>query len=146
MGEMLTEESPPAEPPGKVAAPIAAMRSLEEQVRAAGGTVLRYGFFYGPGVPSTDAAVERLRRGRLFLPRGGPGIASWIHIEDAANATTVALDPVADKLDLSPRGARPKPWRGRRGRRRCAWKTATWRSCAPWPATAFCRASSCGGC
>jgi glucose/mannose transport system permease protein len=28
----------------------------------------------------------------------------------ATLATTVALDPVADKLDLSPRGARPKPF------------------------------------
>jgi len=46
------------------------MRSLEEQVLGAErieGIVLRYGAFYGPGVGSTEAWVERLRRRKLVV-------------------------------------------------------------------------------
>jgi len=91
-GELLTEESPLPESGGRAATAIAALRSLEEQVLGVGGIVLRYGFFYGAGVASTQAVVERLRRRRLPLPGGGSGVGAWIHIQDAAAATIAVLE------------------------------------------------------
>lgn len=66
-------------------AAAAAVRSMESQVVDATrqglmeGIVLRYGIFYGPGVPSA-ALVELARRRPL------------IHIEDAVTATVLALN------------------------------------------------------
>ena len=96
-GEVVTEGAPLPRPDPNtgVGAGRAAMRSLEGQVLGAEGIegiVLRYGAFYGPGVGTTEAWVERLRRRKLPLPGGGPGIVSWIHIEDAAAATVAALE------------------------------------------------------
>jgi 2-alkyl-3-oxoalkanoate reductase len=91
-GELLTEESPLPDPGSRAATATAALRSLEQQVLGVGGIVLRYGFFYGAGVGSTEAAVQRLRRRRLPLPGGGAGVGSWIHIHDAAAATIAALE------------------------------------------------------
>jgi nucleoside-diphosphate-sugar epimerase len=91
-GQLLTEESPLAEVHGPAAAPVEALRSLEEQVLEAAGIALRYGLLYGPSVPSTEATIQRLRRRSLPLPGGAPGVASWIHIHDAATATLAALD------------------------------------------------------
>jgi nucleoside-diphosphate-sugar epimerase len=56
------------------------------------GVVLRYGLFYGPNVPSTDAMIERVRRRRLPVIRGDAGQLPLIHIDDAVNATVRALD------------------------------------------------------
>ncbi|HWC32091.1 MAG TPA: NAD-dependent epimerase/dehydratase family protein, partial [Actinomycetota bacterium] len=56
------------------------------------GVVLRYGLFYGPGVGSTELMAKLLRRRMMALPGGGRGVASWIHIEDAAEATVSALE------------------------------------------------------
>ncbi len=82
------------EPPGPFAEAAAALRSLEAQVRAhPGGTVLRYGLFYGPGsafAPDGATAAD-VRRRRLPLVGGGASVASFIHVEDAAAATLAAL-------------------------------------------------------
>ncbi len=73
------------------------IRSLEEQVLQASrsgqieGIALRYGLFYGPGA-GTDYMLRMLRRRLLPLPGGGGGVASWIHVEDAASATVAALE------------------------------------------------------
>ena len=56
------------------------------------GVVLRYGMFYGPGVPSTAALVEMVRKGRLPVVRGDAGQLPLIHIDDAVSATILALD------------------------------------------------------
>ena len=71
-----------------------AVRTLEETVLAAGGIVLRYGYFYGPGTAiardgSTGQAV--LAR-RLPIVGGGHGVWSFVHIDDAAAATVAALE------------------------------------------------------
>jgi len=55
------------------------------------GVVLRYGMFYGPGVPSTAALVEMVRKGRLPVVRGDAGQLPLIHIDDAVSATILAL-------------------------------------------------------
>jgi nucleoside-diphosphate-sugar epimerase len=75
-----------------------AVRSMESQIVEASlagafeGIVLRYGGFYGPGVPMTDDLVERVRSGRVFRIRGDRGRIPFIHISDAVGATIAALD------------------------------------------------------
>jgi len=58
------------------------------------GVALRYGFFYGPGTWfNPDGDVARQVRERQFPVIGdGEGVASWLHIEDAAIATAAAAE------------------------------------------------------
>jgi nucleoside-diphosphate-sugar epimerase len=58
------------------------------------GVALRYGFFYGPGTWfNPDGDVARQVRERQFPVIGeGEGVASWLHIEDAAAATAAAAE------------------------------------------------------
>jgi nucleoside-diphosphate-sugar epimerase len=106
-GRPLREEDPLGEVPPRDALreTVLALRSLEEQLAGARRcgwietVALRYGFFYGPQVPSTQALLRSLRRGRLFIPKKMGGIGSWIHIEDAASATLAALEhPAPDAV------------------------------------------------
>jgi nucleoside-diphosphate-sugar epimerase len=71
----------------------AAIHHLEDVVIKAGGAVLRYGSFYGPG--ANDDLVKLVRR-RLFpLVGGGTGYVSWVHVDDAASATVLAVEQQA---------------------------------------------------
>lgn len=58
------------------------------------GLVLRYGQFYGPGTYyDRGGSIEKeVARRRLPVIGSGTGIASFIHVEDAASATVAALD------------------------------------------------------
>lgn len=84
--------------PARAGDAAAAVRSMESQVlvatrdRLIEGVVLRYGMFYGPGVPSTAALVALVQRRRLPVVRGDTGALPLIHIDDAVNATVLALD------------------------------------------------------
>ncbi len=71
----------------------AAIRGLESAVLGAGGVVLRYGYFYGPGSSiSADGSMgEDLRRRRMPIVGDGGGVWSLIHVDDAASATVAAL-------------------------------------------------------
>jgi len=55
---------------------------------------MRYGFFYGPGTWYTNAGDmgEQVRRQQVPIIGAGQGVASFVHIEDAASATVTALD------------------------------------------------------
>ena len=55
---------------------------------------LRYGFFYGPGTWFTsDGDVgEQVRQQQVPIIGDGQGVWSWVHIDDAADATVRALD------------------------------------------------------
>lgn len=89
--EPLTEDAPFAEPGGRYASAMAAMRSAEEQIFTAEGIEgisLRYGGFYGPG--AVDAMIDTLRKRRMPVARGG--VAPWTYIDDAATATVAALE------------------------------------------------------
>ena len=67
-----------------------AIRHLEDAVVRGGGAVLRYGGFYGPG--ANDDQVDLVRR-RLFpLVGDGTGYFSWVHLDDAASATVLAVE------------------------------------------------------
>jgi nucleoside-diphosphate-sugar epimerase len=71
-----------------------AINHLEDAVVEAGGAVLRYGGFYGPG--AWDDQLELVRK-RLFpLVGGGTGHVSWVHVDDAASATLLAVEQKAE--------------------------------------------------
>lgn len=58
------------------------------------GIALRYGFFYGPGTwfnPDGDVA-RQVRRRQFPIIGNGEGVASWLHIGDAAMATVAAAE------------------------------------------------------
>jgi nucleoside-diphosphate-sugar epimerase len=67
----------------------AAMRYLDGTVTDAGGIVLRYGGFYGA---DNDGMVEPVRRRMFPIVGDGGGVFSFIHLEDAAAATVLALE------------------------------------------------------
>jgi nucleoside-diphosphate-sugar epimerase len=95
-GGWMTEEDPqPPEAVGpKLRGGIEALRHVEDVVVRAGGAVLRYGGFYGPG--ATDAVVGLVRK-RLFpLVGRGAGYFNWVHLDDAASATVLALEQQAN--------------------------------------------------
>ncbi len=90
-GGWVTTEEDPLETISPVAAEgTATISHLEEAVVQAGGVALRYGGLYGRG--ANDDQV-RLVRKRLFpLIGGGTGWLSWVHADDAARATVLALE------------------------------------------------------
>jgi nucleoside-diphosphate-sugar epimerase len=55
---------------------------------------MRYGFFYGPGTWFTNAGDMgvQVRRQQVPVVGAGQGVASFVHIEDAASATVTALE------------------------------------------------------
>ncbi|HEX8858764.1 MAG TPA: NAD(P)-dependent oxidoreductase [Actinomycetes bacterium] len=67
----------------------AAMRYLDQAVTEAGGIALRYGGFYGA---ANDALVEPVRKRFLPIVGNGEGVSSFIHLDDAAAATVLALE------------------------------------------------------
>jgi 2-alkyl-3-oxoalkanoate reductase len=67
----------------------AAMRYLEEAVTASGGIVLRYGIFYGA---DNDGLAEPVRKRQFPIIGDGDGVSSWIHLDDAAAATVLAIE------------------------------------------------------
>jgi nucleoside-diphosphate-sugar epimerase len=93
-GWVKTEEDPLDPETGTAAhAGMEAIRHLEDAVVKADGAVLRYGGLYGPG--ATDDQVELVRK-RLFpLVGGGTGYSSWVHLDDAASATVLAVEQTA---------------------------------------------------
>jgi nucleoside-diphosphate-sugar epimerase len=67
----------------------AAMRYLDQAVTDAGGIALRYGGFYGA---SNDGLVEPVRKRQFPIVGDGDGVFSFIHLDDAAAATALALE------------------------------------------------------
>jgi nucleoside-diphosphate-sugar epimerase len=96
-GPVKTEEDPldPA-PPRELRRTLKAIRYLENTVTAAPhieGVVLRYGAFYGPNTGLFDGPmINQLRRRRVPLIGDAGGWWSFVHIDDAATATAVAVE------------------------------------------------------
>ncbi|GGY43096.1 NAD-dependent epimerase/dehydratase family protein [Streptomyces omiyaensis] len=88
----LTEEDPFGVRGGTVADHvITGLVEAEGQLFAAdhvAGTALRYGVFYGPGTWFDPTPGSR----PFPVPLGGGGTMSWVHVEDAAEATVAALE------------------------------------------------------
>ena len=68
----------------------AAVAHLEQVVTEAGGVALRYGAFYGSG--ANDEQIALVRRRLLPVVGGGTGYTSWVHVDDAADATVLAVE------------------------------------------------------
>jgi nucleoside-diphosphate-sugar epimerase len=82
---------------GAFASGVRALRDMESMVLGADGLdglVLRYGLFYGPGSAygSGGSAVEDVRRRRLPIVGKGSGVFSFVHVDDAADATVAAVE------------------------------------------------------
>ena len=93
-GWVKTEEDPLDLHAGTAAhAGMEALRHLEDAVVKAGGAALRYGWLYGPG--ATDTLVELVRKRQFPLVGGGTGYSSWVHLDDAASATVLAVEQQA---------------------------------------------------
>lgn len=76
---------------------VEALRDLEEAVtetEGIDGLVLRYGHFYGPGTTyASDGHTAAMVRRRQFpIVGSGSGVFSFIHVDDAASATLLAVD------------------------------------------------------
>jgi nucleoside-diphosphate-sugar epimerase len=93
-GWVKTEEDPLDPMTGTAARPgMEAIRHVDDVVVKAGGAALRYGGFYGPG--ATDDQVELVRKRQFPLVGGGTGYSSWVHVDDAASATVLAVEQEA---------------------------------------------------
>jgi nucleoside-diphosphate-sugar epimerase len=98
-GKMVKTEDDPLDPnPLPVTREaIAAIRHVESVVAGAPdieGLVLRYGGFYGPGtsLAKDGAHAEAVRKRRFPIVGEGTGVWSFIHIDDAAAATALAVN------------------------------------------------------
>jgi nucleoside-diphosphate-sugar epimerase len=94
-GGWMTEEDPqpPDEVGPKLRGGIEALRHVEDVVVRAGGGVLRYGGFYGPR--ATDDVVGLVRKRQFPLVGNGTGYFNWVHLDDAASATVLAVEQQA---------------------------------------------------
>ena len=88
-GPIKTEDDPLATPPVNMEETFAALDHLERAVTEFGGIALRYGVFYGA---ANDGSVKPVRKRQFPIVGDGGGIWSWIHLDDAAAATVLALD------------------------------------------------------
>jgi nucleoside-diphosphate-sugar epimerase len=90
-GRPVESEDDPLDPSPVAAAreTEAAMDHLDEAVTGAGGIVLRYGNFYGD---PDDGIVEAVRARKFPIVGDGAGVWSFIHLDDAAAATVLALE------------------------------------------------------
>jgi 2-alkyl-3-oxoalkanoate reductase len=89
-GPVKTEDDPlDPSPPHAMRQTLAAIRHQEEAVLAAGGIVLRYGGFYGS---RDDVQLELVRKRKFPLVGDGGAVWSFVHLDDAADATVLALE------------------------------------------------------
>jgi 2-alkyl-3-oxoalkanoate reductase len=89
-GPVKTEDDPlDPTPVAGMSESFAAMRHLDRAVTRAGGIVLRYGGFYGA---PNDGLLEPVRKRQFPIVGDGGGVFSWIHLDDAATATALALE------------------------------------------------------
>jgi nucleoside-diphosphate-sugar epimerase len=89
-GPVKTEDDPlDSVPVSDMRETLAAIRHLETAVTEADGIVLRYGGLYGD---PHDAQLDLVRRRRFPIVGDGGGIWSFVHLDDAASATVLAVE------------------------------------------------------
>jgi nucleoside-diphosphate-sugar epimerase len=96
-GAVKTEADPlDPDPPKELSRALAAIRYLEgivTQSSSPEGIVLRYGAFYGDNTGLFDGPLlEQIRRRRVPVIGSGKGWWSFVHIDDAAQATALAIE------------------------------------------------------
>jgi nucleoside-diphosphate-sugar epimerase len=89
-GPVKTEDDPvDPTPPANMERTMDALDHLERVVTEFGGIALRYGVFYGG---ADDGTIDPVRKRQFPIIDGGGGIWSWIHLDDAAAATALAVE------------------------------------------------------
>jgi 2-alkyl-3-oxoalkanoate reductase len=89
-GPVKSEDDPlDSDPPAAARESLAALEHLDRAVTGAGGIALRYGIFYGD---PDDGMVEAVRARKFPIVGDGAGVWSFIHLDDAAAATVLALE------------------------------------------------------
>ncbi len=89
-GPVKTEDDPlDPNPLAGMRETSAAMRYLDETVTKAGGIALRYGLFYGA---ANDGLIEPVRKRQFPVVGDGGGFSTFVHLDDAAAATVLALE------------------------------------------------------
>jgi nucleoside-diphosphate-sugar epimerase len=95
-GPVKTEDDPlDPHPPAKMRESLDAIRYLERTVAEAEGIegiVLRYGGFYGPASEMPEQMLDGVRKRRFPLVGDGGGVWSFVHLDDAADATVAAVE------------------------------------------------------
>ena len=95
---MTTEEEPlAADPPKAMRRSLDAIRRLESTVTSLPdltGVVLRYGGLYGSGTSLAPGGyfLEAIRAGKFPVIGGGTAVWSFIHVDDSASATVLAME------------------------------------------------------
>lgn len=92
---VLDEDAPLLDDAPELTAGIAEMEAAVTGAEGIEGLVLRYGYFYGPGTSFAPGGqhAELVRRRRLPVIGSGEGRWSFVHVDDAAEATVLALAP-----------------------------------------------------
>jgi nucleoside-diphosphate-sugar epimerase len=90
-GVPVKDEDAPLDPdpPAPMRETLAAIRHLERVVPEAGGIVLRYGGFYGD---PADVQLAIVRKRQMPVVGDGGGVWSFVHLDDAAAGTVLALE------------------------------------------------------
>jgi nucleoside-diphosphate-sugar epimerase len=89
-GPVKVEDDPlDPTPPATARETNAAMRYLDQTVTDAGGIALRYSGFYGA---PNDGMIKPVRKRQFPIVGDGGGVSSFIHLDDAAAATVLALE------------------------------------------------------
>ena len=94
-GAVKDEDAPlDAHPPKRLRPILDAIVHLERVTTDAGGIVLRYGGFYGPGTSVAPGGEqwEMARERKVPTVGDGNGVWSFVQVEDAAAATVAALE------------------------------------------------------
>jgi nucleoside-diphosphate-sugar epimerase len=98
-GDWVKDEEAPLlqDAPGGFAEGLRTVRRMEDTVVGAeglDGLVLRYGFFYGPGTyyAADGSTAADVRKRRMPVVGKGTGTFSFIHVDDAADATVAAVE------------------------------------------------------
>lgn len=89
-GMVKTEEDPlDPDPAAGSERTNAAMAHVDQVVTNFGGIALRYGGFYGA---DNDGLVKPVRKRQFPIIGNGEGVMSFVHLDDAAAATVLALE------------------------------------------------------
>jgi nucleoside-diphosphate-sugar epimerase len=96
--EVKDEEAPLAlDTPGQFGEGARVLDAMERAVLGAdglAGVVLRYGWFYGPGTycGENGSIATDVRKRRFPIVGRGTGLWSFVHVDDAAAATVIAVE------------------------------------------------------
>jgi nucleoside-diphosphate-sugar epimerase len=77
------------DPPAGAQETNAAMAYVDKTVTDAGGIALRYGGFYGN---ADDGLLKPIRKRQFPIIGNGEGVTSFVHLDDAATATVLAVE------------------------------------------------------